>query len=109
MDTTNTEDLRTILGAVSSIDWLERRVATRLRWTLWGAFILLERHGSECTCSYCRGFDGTVGLALPACKARNSWRVVWWRRNGRLYDLRWTLPSWGSRSNGGDEPPRKRE
>src|SRR5439155_15705506 len=75
--------------------WLERRGTTCLReWTLWGALVLLEKHGTECTCSYCRGFDGTFGLALPSCKARNSWRVVWWRRNGWLYDLRWTLPSW---------------
>lgn len=90
-------------SAVSSTEWLGRRELGTMclrEWRLWGAWILLERHGAKCTCSYNRDFRGRAGVTLPACKARNSWRVVWWRWNERLYDLRWTLPSWWpSRSN----------
>lgn len=60
--------------------------------TILGAWILREEHDTLCGCSYCREMGGTIGIALPECKASNSWRVVWWVRNKRLQVLRWTLP-----------------
>ena len=60
--------------------------------TILGAWILREEHDMLCGCSYCREMGGTIGLALPEYKARNSWRVLWWVRNNRLQVLRWTLP-----------------
>jgi hypothetical protein len=67
--------------------------------TVLGAWILRESHDTLCGCSYCREMGGTIGLALPECKARNSWRVLWWVRNGKLQVLRWTLPKWWPNGN----------
>ncbi len=60
--------------------------------TILGAWILREEHDTRCGCSYCIKLGGTIGLALPECKARTAWRVLWWVRNGKLQVLRWTLP-----------------
>lgn len=56
--------------------------------------VLREVHDVGCDCSYCRTFaaKGRAGIELPECKARNSWRILWWRWRGRLHVLRWTLP-----------------
>lgn len=68
--------------------------------TLFGAWVLKERHLFGCSCSYCREFKGTCGLALPECKESNSWRVLWWRRGERLNVLRWTMPTFYRRTIG---------
>lgn len=66
--------------------------------TFMDAWILLERHNRKiCTCSYCRKRcleSSKIKLWLPECKARNSWRVLCWNRNGYYYYLRSTLPTW---------------
>ena len=68
--------------------------------TILGAWILRESHDTLCGCSYCIKLAGTIGLALPECKARTAWRVLWWVRNGKLQVLRWTLPHcWPNRGN----------
>ncbi len=56
--------------------------------------VLRERHDVGCECSYCRTFaaNGRGGIQLPACKAANAWRIIWWRWNGELHIVRWTLP-----------------
>jgi hypothetical protein len=50
-----------------------------------GAWVLVERHTRECTCSYCRGEHGHGFLWLPSDRKR-GWRVLnFWHR---LY-VRW--------------------
>lgn len=61
--------------------------------TIFGAWILREEHDTLCGCSYCRELNCSIGLTLPECKARNSWRVLSWVRKNKLQVLRWTLPS----------------
>lgn len=58
-----------------------------------GAWILREEHEVDCGCGYCKELNCTIGLTLPQCKARNSWRILSWIRDGKLQVLRWTLPS----------------
>lgn len=58
-----------------------------------GAWILREEHDTLCGCSYCRELNCSIGLTLPECKARHSWRVLSWVRNNKLQVLRWTLPN----------------
>ena len=69
----------------------------RKQWTFLGSWILYEYHEKKCYCSYCDKFTGSFGIALPKCKARNSWRIIWWRRKGTLRDVRWTLPDFERR------------
>lgn len=88
-------------------------IAPRLMDTHWqrsllGAWIVRESHQNGCACSYCQilapsryaaveSHGGHLGLALPQCRARNAWRILWWRRRrapGTLHILRWTLPSY---------------
>jgi hypothetical protein len=54
-----------------------------------GAWVIVERHTRECTCSYCRGEHGHGLLWLPKDRGCNSWRVLNFFH--RLY-VRWTLP-----------------
>ena len=67
---------------------------TKKMWYLkiFKSWILRETHYKLCECSYCKEFNGSCGMALPECKARNSWRIIWWRKNDKLEILRWTLP-----------------
>lgn len=58
------------------------------KWTFFNIIILYEIHHDDCKCSYCYEFHGTVGIALPENKARNSWRILWWRKNKQLNILR---------------------
>ena len=63
------------------------------------SWVLREVHYPTCTCSYCVGtglhkdgkLKGWFGLALPECKAPNSWRILYWRWRGNLHLIRWTL------------------
>jgi hypothetical protein len=56
-----------------------------------GPFIF-ERHSHPCACSYCEKANAVpfFGLWLPACKAWNSWRVLWLRGRKWNYYARWT-------------------
>jgi|KBSSwiStaDraftv2_1062776.scaffolds.fasta_scaffold1589723_1 hypothetical protein len=51
-----------------------------------GSWLLVERHTSGCTCSYCRGEHGHKLFWMPAEKAR-GWRVI--NLFHKLY-VRWT-------------------
>lgn len=65
--------------------------------------LLLEKHQKNCSCSYCstpgllnhRGkninFFGLFWFCLPEDRSWNSWRVVFWKKKGYNYYLRWTL------------------
>jgi hypothetical protein len=61
-------------------------------WDILGMRILYEHHKLNCKCSYCKNFKNTAGISLPEDKSWNSWRVLYWRRNGYLHNVRWTLP-----------------
>lgn len=56
-------------------------------------WIIREVHYAfTCDCSYCREFGHKLfGIALPECKAPNSWRIIYWRWKGNLHIIRWTL------------------
>lgn len=65
-------------------------------WTIFGAWILREKHGKLCPCSYCEKFDKRWGIVLPECRCRNAWRILYWRKAKwpcELSCIRITLPS----------------
>ena len=52
------------------------------------AWVLIEAHKKDCTCSYCKGHVRLhYGLNIPKCKAWNSW---WTIKYGPGRYLRWT-------------------
>jgi hypothetical protein len=66
------------------------------KWEVFGAYILYEKHGKLCDCSYCQEFDKRWGIVLPKCRCRNAWRIFYWRKSKwpcELSCIRFTLPS----------------
>ncbi len=53
-----------------------------------GYWIILEKHTSLCTCSYCKDFKSCFAIWIPIDKKRNSWRVIALKLSKYKYYLR---------------------
>jgi len=62
-----------------------------------GSWFLFEKDDSDCQCSYCseeRRSNKKIGIILPECKVKNSWRIIFIKTPSGHIHLRRTGFEW---------------